>query len=138
MNPLVCNLCGKLIKDVGIINEGRPYHPSCFDEEKAQNQQSWQDTITSLVAGINEATYDALINNYDDLDSLLRDLKAPWAVIHEMFDCVEIETFKTKVKMTDWVIKHTLESMSEDYIFNVLHILRKGKDRTWRLRLSVR
>ncbi|TET61146.1 MAG: hypothetical protein E3J47_05930 [Candidatus Stahlbacteria bacterium] len=130
---VMCAYCNKIIKDGGSISKGKPYHDVCLTSVKIKEDKGRVSALSQTFNGIDYRVLEVLFEPYghasDGLAMLTKAMKQNWCIITEGLhgDGIDLNCFGTKKKMLDELAIFIDTALIENYGFNVLYILNKGK-----------
>jgi len=137
--PLICAYenCRENITGKGIIENGKTYHEECSNAYKVHGRladfeelyKAFPTMDTEVLDDLYMFLVDEGITRREELYEMLR---SQWAVITRgVADNgqgeIDINTFTSKTKTSQWLADQITTGMLENYTFGVEYILNKGK-----------
>ena len=130
-----CAYCNEVIEDNGSIYKGKPYHNVCLTSAKIKEDQGRVSTLSQTFDEIDYHVLEVLFEPYacipNGVSMLTEDLEQNWCIITEKLSSIvrgiDSISFKTKKEMLEWLASRIEDTMDEDFGWEVLYILNKGK-----------
>lgn len=129
----ICAYCNEAIEDSGSIYKGKPYHNACLTSVKIEEGAGRISTLSQIFDGVDyyvlEALFESYTHNSSGLSMLTEKMKQNWCIITDGLhaDGIDLNCFKTKKEMLDELAIFIDTALVENYGFDVLYILNKGK-----------
>jgi len=129
--------CSKTITGKGVIKDGKTYHKECCEvgrvDARLADFEELHKAFPDMDGEILEDLYMFLVEEgatkKEDLYEMLR---FQWAIITRGIADngdgeIDIDTFTSKTKASQWLADQIALGMLEDYIFDVEYVLNKGE-----------
>ena len=128
--------CNKKIteRERGVIRDGKTFHERCYNlysvGERSRALEKLYNAFPNMQMDVLEDIYVSIVEiGVRKEEDVYKDLRANWAVVTYRLNGEEtdIDVFTSKTKLSNWLAEAIKIAMEEDYGFDILYILNRGK-----------